>query len=157
MAENRDLPEFEFDAAELILRHELTIPGTVEAVEPTVQWIMQEIRGMECAAGKEFEIELALQEALANAVVHGCKEDPGKEAQVSVGCDKERGVLIVVRDPGSGFDPEQLPSPVVGQAIFEDHGRGIFLINRLMDDVAFGKRGAEIRMRKRGSAPATDD
>ncbi len=152
MAEKQDLPEFEFDADELILRHDLTIPGTVESVAPTVEWIMEEIQGMECAAGKEFEIELALQEALANAVVHGCEEDPGKEIQISVSCDKQRGVLIVVRDPGGGFDPERLPSPVVGEAIFEDHGRGIFLINRLMDEVAFRKRGAEIRMRKRGSA-----
>jgi serine/threonine-protein kinase RsbW len=113
---------------------------------------MNEIRGMECAAGKEFEIELALQEALANAVVHGCEEDPCKEVQISVGCDKQRGVLVVVRDPGGGFDPDQLPSPVIGEAIFEDHGRGIFLINRLMDEVDFRKGGAEIRMRKRGPA-----
>ena len=152
MAEKHDLPEFEFDAADLILRHDLTIPGVVESVAPTVERIMEEIQSMECAAGKEFEIELALQEALANAVVHGCEENPAKQIQIAVGCDRQRGVLIVVRDPGGGFDPEQLPSPVVGEAIFEDHGRGIFLINRLMDEVAFRKRGAEIRMRKRGSA-----
>lgn len=152
MAGRHEIPEFEFDAEELILRHELTIPGTVASMTPTVEWIMEEIQGMGCAAGNEFEVELALQEALANAVVHGCKEDPGKEVQISVGCDKQRGVLIVVRDPGSGFDPKRLPSPVVGEAIFEAHGRGIFLINQLMDDVAFGKRGTEIRMRKRGSA-----
>ena len=152
MAEKSDLLEFEFDAEDLILRHDLTIPGAVASVAPAVERIMEEIQSLECAAGKEFEIELALQEALANAVVHGCEENPAKEIQITVGCDRRRGVLVVVRDPGGGFDPDELPSPVIGEAIFEDHGRGIFLINRLMDEVAFRKRGAEIRMRKRGSA-----
>ena len=155
MVEKHGLPEFEFDADDLILRLDLTIPGAVESVAPAVERIMEEIRRMECAAGKEFEIELALQEALANAVTHGCEENPDKQIQIAVGCDSQRGVLIVVRDPGGGFDPNELPSPVVGEAIFEDHGRGIFLINRLMDEVSFRKRGAEIRMRKHGSADPT--
>jgi serine/threonine-protein kinase RsbW len=63
-------------------------------------------------------------------------------------CDEERGMLIVVRDPGPGFDPSRVPSPVLGQNVFSDHGRGIYLINRLMDDVRFEKGGTEIHMRK---------
>jgi serine/threonine-protein kinase RsbW len=57
-------------------------------------------------------------------------------------------MIIVVRDSGEGFDPADLPSPVMGEQLFEDHGRGIFLINRLMDEVRFRGGGTEIWMRK---------
>ena len=65
-----------------------------------------------------------------------------------MGCDPNMGLLIVVRDPGTGFDPNTIPSPVIGQNVFSDHGRGIFLINQLMDEVKFERGGTEIHMRK---------
>jgi len=57
-------------------------------------------------------------------------------------------MLIVVRDPGPGFDPKNLPSPIDGREIFSTHGRGIYLINQLMDEVRLLRGGAEIHMRK---------
>ncbi len=109
---------------------------------------MEMARRMDCAAGKEFEIETALREALANAILHGCKNDPTKKVQCCVSCDEEHGLLIVVRDPGTGFDPVQVPDPLEGQNIYSNHGRGIFLINQLMDEVRFERNGTEIHMRK---------
>jgi serine/threonine-protein kinase RsbW len=138
----------EFDGRELILRLERTIPGHVSAIGPVVEQVMRAVGQMGCAEGKEFEIETALQEALANAVVHGCEGDPEKQVQFVVACDDERGMLIVVRDPGVGFDPATIPSPVVGKCIFAEHGRGIYLINQLMDEVRFDEGGTVIRMRK---------
>ena len=139
----------EFDPAALVPRVDLTLPGDIKAIAPAVEKIMGSIREMGCAAGKEFEIEVALHEALANAVQHGCANDPGKSVEVWAGCDHDRGVLIVVRDPGPGFDPSQVPSPVVGEQIYSEGGRGIYLINRLMDDVQFERGGTEIWMSKR--------
>jgi serine/threonine-protein kinase RsbW len=142
-------PICEFDEATLAARLDVTVPGDVKAVVPAVEKIMGVVREMGCAAGKEFEIELALTEALANAVEHGCGGDPDKHVQVCVGCDPDRGLLIVIRDPGPGFDPSQVPSPVEGQQLFATGGRGIYLINRLMDDVRYERGGTEIRLRKR--------
>lgn len=139
----------ELDEATLVSRLDVTVPGNVRAVTPAVEMIMEVVREMGCAAGKEFEIELALSEALANAVEHGCAGDLSKKVQVCVGCDPQRGLLIVVRDPGPGFDPSQVPSPVVGDRLYETGGRGIFLINQLMDDVRYERGGTEIRLRKR--------
>ena len=145
----RPAEKCEFDADGLILRLDLTVPADVEGINPVVQRIMSIVSAMECGAGKEFEIETALREALANAVVHGCKRDPGKQVQVCVGCDEARGMLIVVRDPGDGFDPHAIESPTTGENLFRSHGRGIYLINQLMDEVRFARGGAEIWMRKR--------
>ena len=125
------------------------IPAEVTRITPVVDGVMALVRGMGCAAGKEFEVETALREALANAIIHGCGRDASKEVEFVVACDEDRGMLIVVRDPGDGFDPAALPSPIQGQEIFATHGRGIFLINQLMDEVRFEKGGTEIHMKKK--------
>jgi len=143
------LPWVEFDGARLITRVDLEVPGRYEAISPVVDQVLATARTMGCAVGKEFEIEVALREALSNAIRHGCGDDPAKTVQLCVACDDQRGMLIVVRDPGPGFDPDDIPSPVMGQNIYSNHGRGIYLINQLMDEVAFDRGGTEIRMRKR--------
>jgi len=133
----------------LILKLSVTLAGDRNCVDPVVQGVMQLVRQMHCAAEKEEAIQLALNEALANAVVHGAKADPSKSIECEVSCDESRGVLIVVRDPGKGFDPDSVPSPIKGKNIYSDHGRGIYLINQLMDEVKFLKNGTEIQMLKR--------
>jgi serine/threonine-protein kinase RsbW len=69
--------------------------------------------------------------------------------ECDVACDADHGMLIVVRDPGIGFDPAEIADPCQGENIYSSHGRGIYLINQLMDDVQFHKNGTEIHMRKR--------
>jgi serine/threonine-protein kinase RsbW len=138
----------EFDSKRLILRLNMTIQGAVAEVTPAVDRIMAVVQDMQCAKGKENEIELALQEAIANAIVHGCEEDPSRNVQVCVACDEERGMLIIIRDPGPGFDPGDIPSPLQGENLYASGGRGIYLINELMDEVRYEKGGTEIWMRK---------
>ncbi len=137
----------EFDSGDLLVKLDVTLPADAKAVAPVIESIMAAIKEMGCAAGREFEIELALCEALANAIEHGSAHDPLKQIQCCVACDHTRGMLIVVRDPGPGFDPASIPSPVVGQNLFAAGGRGIYLINQLMDEVRFEKGGTEIHMR----------
>ena len=88
----------------------VTLAADRKAVDPVVAQVMASVREMKCVDGKEEAIELALQEALANAVVHGAKEDPTKIVECLVACDEQRGILIIVRDPGPGFDPQAIPS-----------------------------------------------
>ena len=142
-------PSCEFETRDLLVRLDLTLSGEVRSISPVVDDVMGLVRQMGCATGRELEVETALREALANAIRHGCAGDATKSIQCSVSCDRERGMLIVVRDPGPGFDPALIPSPVRGQNVFRHHGRGIYLINQLMDEVSFEKGGTEIRMLKR--------
>jgi serine/threonine-protein kinase RsbW len=143
------LPEKDFDPDQLDLRLRVTLAADRKAVDPVVQEVMTVVRQMKGVDGKEDAIELALQEALANAVIHGAKEDPSKIVECLVSSDNERGILIVVRDPGTGFAPDAIPGCTVGENLYSNHGRGIFLINQLMDKVEFRKNGTEIHMVKR--------
>jgi anti-sigma regulatory factor (Ser/Thr protein kinase) len=143
------LPNCNFDVDKLALKLRVTLAADPTAVNSVVQSVMDIIREMKCADGREQVIELALTEALANAVIHGAKSDPSKIIECDVACDETRGMLIVVRDPGNGFDPKCIPDPCVGENIYSQHGRGIYLINQLMDEVEFHKNGTEIHMVKR--------
>ena len=127
---------------------EVMLGADVNTISPVVGLVMRLVGDLKYTHGKEFEIEMALREALANAVLHGCKGDPNKQIQCSVSGDNERGISIVVRDPGEGFDVSNLACPTAEQNLFSDHGRGIYLINTLMDEVKYERNGSEIHMRK---------
>ena len=146
---DQPLPGKDFDPDQLKLILRVTLAADRKAVDPVVQEVMDVVRQMKDVEGKEDAIELSLQEALANAVIHGAKEDPNQTVECLVSRDEERGILIVVRDPGTGFSPETIPGCTVGENVYSNHGRGIFLINQLMDEVEFRKNGTEIHMVKR--------
>ena len=129
------------------IRLELSLRSEVSAISPFVDTLMHLIRKCKWVSGNEQDIQIALREALANAVIHGNHQDPGKH--VYVGC---RGgtdeVSIVVRDEGQGFDPGDVPDPTAPENIKSSHGRGIYLMKTLMDEVRFERGGTVVYMRK---------
>lgn len=124
------------------------IPASIAMVTDGVLRVLREVAHV--PEKEEIEIELALQEALANAIRHGCRNDPEKQVQCFVTCDASGEVLIVVRDPGQGFDVGLVPNPLEGANVLKGSGRGIFLINQLMDEVEFADHGRQLAMRKSG-------
>ncbi len=144
----RRLPPCEFETDRLVVRLDTVIRSDVSVISPVVERLMRLIRGVSGLADHELAIETALREALANAIVHGNRQDPHKGVRVCCAVQADRGVLIIVKDEGEGFDPATIPSPLVAENVYSTHGRGIFLINMLMDEVAFRRGGTEIHMRK---------
>jgi anti-sigma regulatory factor (Ser/Thr protein kinase) len=130
----------------------MVIPANPAAIGAVTDGVAEALRNKPGIVGHEYEIELALQEALANAICHGCQGDPTKFIQCVVTYEDPGGVLIVVRDPGPGFEPACVPNPLEGTNVLKGSGRGIFLINQLMDEVRFADGGRELRMRKRRTA-----
>ena len=145
---NSGPPACEFDAANLILQMDEVVASETEAISPVVDKVMRVIEESSCVPGHEEAVELALREALANAVLHGNRQDPRKKIRICCACQADRGILIIVKDEGEGFDPTKVPSPLIGENIYSEHGRGIYLINMLMDEVRFERGGTEIHMRK---------
>lgn len=113
-----------------------------------MQRLMPLIEGSHCIAGEEPAVELALSEALSNAVIHGNSMDGHKLVHVRCRCDSGRGISFVVKDQGQGFDPNTVPNPLSPENLSADHGRGIWLMKCLMDEVSFERGGTEVRMRK---------
>jgi anti-sigma regulatory factor (Ser/Thr protein kinase) len=129
-------------------------PAAIMRVTEGVTRVLQEKPGFH--PDDVSHVELALQEALANAIRHGCGNDPAKQVQCCVAVDDSGELLIVVRDPGPGFDPGVVPNPMEPENLLKSSGRGVYLINQLMDEVRYADRGRELTMRKmasKGAAP----
>jgi len=96
------------------------------------------------------DIGLVIGEALANAIIHGNSCDPKKTVHIVVVVNEHGELRVSVQDTGSGFDPSRLPDPTAPENLLTPHGRGIFLIRLLMDEVDFKfDHGTELRMRRR--------
>ena len=127
----------------------MTIPATPAGIQTVSDGVMQLLESKHWPEAELIKVDLALQEALANGIRHGCKGDPTKHIQCSVTFDASGELVIVVRDPGTGFDMSTLPNPLDAENVLKPSGRGVFLINQLMDEVAFSDGGREVQMRKR--------
>jgi serine/threonine-protein kinase RsbW len=126
-------------------------------ISPFVDQLMRFIKLFMAKLGMaretEDEIEIAILEALANAVIHGNHENPEKQVFLSCRCSMDGEVLITVRDEGEGFDSRIVPDPTEPQILLLTHGRGLHLMRALMDEVSFEEKGTVVQMRKRMKSP----
>ena len=130
--QQRDLPP-----GSPCIQMELALPSEAAALSPFVDKLMLWIKRCRCAPGNEADVEIALREALENAVVHGNHEDPRKRVYVTCRCQAEEEISIIVKDEGQGFDSSALPDPTAPGTIESSHRRGIYLMKALMDEVHF--------------------
>jgi serine/threonine-protein kinase RsbW len=138
------------------LELERSLPSEVAAISPFVDKLMPLIRKCGCAAEGESDVEIALREALANAIIHGNHENPGKHVYVRCRCKPDE-ISIAVKDEGRGFDTNKMTNPTAPENIGSVHGRGIYLMKALMDEVRFEEGGAVVHMRKSVDQAATND
>jgi serine/threonine-protein kinase RsbW len=135
-------------AGRSLLEIEALMPSEINAISSLVDRLMRRIEGSRCVAGNEPAVELALREALSNAVVHGNGMDVRKLVQIGCRCELGNGVSIIVTDHGQGFDPNAVPDPLAAERLEVEHGRGIHLMKLAMDEVSFERGGTEVHMRK---------
>jgi len=126
------------------------LPSEVTAISPVVDKLMLLLRNCGCVPEGVSDIEIALREALANAILHGNHEDRRKQVHVNCDCEPDE-VLIAIKDEGKGFDPNNLPDPTASENIGSIHGRGIHVMKALMDEVRFEEGGTVVHMRKRSA------
>jgi anti-sigma regulatory factor (Ser/Thr protein kinase) len=127
----------------------MTIPADPREIPKVTDGVTQVLQEKGWPEADVMAVELALQEAVANAIRHGCGGDATKQLQCAVACDDDGEIVITVRDPGTGFDPSKVANPLDPENLLKSSGRGIFLINGLMDDVQFADGGRELQMRKK--------
>jgi serine/threonine-protein kinase RsbW len=135
---------------------ERSLPSEVAAISPFVDKLMLLIRKCGCVPEGDSDVEVALREALANAIIHGNHENPGKHVHVRCRCKPDE-VSIAVKDEGRGFDVNDIADPTAPENIGSVHGRGIYLMKALMDEVRFEEGGVVVQMRKSAGQVAAHD
>lgn len=150
-------PTFAGRSAGSLLEIDGWIHSEIKAISPLVERLMRLIEGSRCITGQEDAVQLALWEALNNAVVHGNGLDARKLVHVRCRCKVGKGISLVVSDQGQGFDPLAVPDSVTVENLEADHGRGIHLMKLAMDEVSFERGGTEVHMCKKSAAKGGND
>ncbi len=129
----------------------LVLPSHIEAVADAAAAAAEFARTCGLADDAAFGIDMAVREAITNAIVHGNKEDDTKNVELTLNCS-QNAVEIQVKDQGEGFDPGSVPDPTAPENILKTSGRGNFLIRNLMDEVDWtssAEGGTTVRMVKK--------
>ena len=138
---------------EVLVEFEYSLTSEVATVSPFVDHVMRSINIFRMTSEIEVDIEVALREALLNAIIHGNREDPRKHVYVTIFCGTDGEVAMTIRDEGAGFDSSSVPDPTAPEHRMSTHGRGIYLMRALMDEVSFEEGGTVVYMRKSPTSP----
>lgn len=124
-----------------------SIPSGLKEVNSFVGRVARDLETAGLSQSDVFDIKLALEEAVTNAMRHGNMLDHSKRVAVVIEVSA-RDVSVDVRDEGAGFDPSALPDPTHADNVGKPSGRGVFLMKRLMDKVEYYDGGSGVRMVK---------
>ena len=130
---------------------ELTFPSRIEAVGEAAAAVSEFMNRLKIGEDVAFGVDMAVREAVTNAVLHGNKLDEAKVVELKL---KNTPAVfeITVHDQGSGFNPNDVPDPTKDENILRTSGRGIFFMRNFMDEVDWSadpKGGTTVRMLKR--------
>ncbi len=122
------------------------LPSDLQCIEEAVEEMVMGCATCEEIKGRlHFNFRVCLAEAIANAIIYGNGHDPRKRVRVEVEVHSER-VVARVTDQGVGFDPSLIPDPTIPANVSRTHGRGLFLMKKLVDEVHFNAKGNEVTL-----------
>lgn len=144
-------------------------PALVSGLVAQIRIMMQKRRI--CSDADLMRLSTAVDEALLNALYHGNlevdsalkeqndkafhkladerrRESPWRDRRITVTVQFDDGVRIVIRDDGSGFDPDSLPDPTDPENLIKASGRGLLLMRAFMDEVTYNDAGNEVTLVK---------
>ena len=138
-------------------RFHLAIGSQFENIELVQVVLNESLEQLGMDSDARYWVDIAVREAVANAIKHGNAQDPEKRVRVDAGVEGDE-LVIRVEDEGLGFDPSQLGDPRDPENLLKPSGRGIFYMRSFMDDIQYGSRpggGTVVTLRKRlGRPPA---
>jgi serine/threonine-protein kinase RsbW len=130
---------------------ELSLPSRIETVATAAAAVADFVTRSGVSEDAAFGIDMAVREAVTNAVVHGNSQDEQKIVDIVLKSSPE-ALEISVHDQGPGFNPNEVPDPTAEENLLKTSGRGIFFMRSFMDEVHWflpPEGGTTVRMLKR--------
>lgn len=128
------------------MRKDLNIPseiGNLRLVEKAIDELSLELDLSDEIYGN---VLVATMEATNNAIIHGNNSDPKKNVRIEIHCqDKE--LKVHIEDQGIGFDHKNIPDPTSPENLEKINGRGIFLMERLSDEILYLEEGRIVELK----------
>ncbi len=130
---------------------ELKFPSRIESIDKAAMVAAE--TAIRFGFGEEalFGIDMAVREAVTNAVLHGNRQDETIAVEVGFAFSAN-DLTITVRDRGEGFNPATVPDPTDAQNLLKASGRGLLFMRNFMDEVRWEQHpegGTVVRMMKR--------
>ena len=130
---------------------ELTLASRLESVEQAALEAAKFAERNDYGDDVKFAIDMAVREAVANAVKHGNLLDETKQVEIAFE-NRDEGFEITVRDFGTGFAVEEVPDPTNPENLLKANGRGILFMRSFMDEVEWSNHedgGMMVKMLKK--------
>lgn len=130
---------------------EIKLPSRIESVDEAASQAEEFACERGCSEEFVYSIDMAVREAVANAVKHGNKLDAAKKVEIKLE-DSEHGFGITVRDFGPGFSVDEIPDPTNPENLLKTNGRGILFMRSFMDEVEWSNHadgGLVVKMYKK--------
>jgi serine/threonine-protein kinase RsbW len=124
------------------------MPSDLRHLDGVLDYLNERMLRLGIVNSDDSEVLIALDEAIVNAIKHGNKCDPAKAVHIVAEFSVD-GVRFIVADEGAGFELEKVPDPTEPCRLLEPSGRGLLLINHIMDEVRFNQCGNRLEMFKR--------
>jgi len=123
---------------------DMTFPSQPKLFPSAILFAVKECqwRGIEDEARLE-NVAICMEELLSNALVHGNRRDKDKQIKVKMVFDSKKFVLSV-KDEGAGFDGESYLGRIREEQESVPDKRGLFIVDFLMDELRFNKKGNEV-------------
>lgn len=128
------------------MRKDLNIPseiGNLRLVEKAIDELSMELDLSDEVYGN---VLVATMEATNNAIIHGNNSDPNKNVKIEMQLDRKQ-LKIHIEDQGLGFDFSQVPDPTSPENLEKINGRGIFLMERLSDEILYLEDGRIVELK----------
>jgi CheY-like chemotaxis protein/anti-sigma regulatory factor (Ser/Thr protein kinase) len=122
---------------------EMVFPSLPNLFPSAILFALRECqwRGIEDDARLE-NVAVCLEELLNNAFIHGNRKDRDKRIRVKMTFDSEK-FLLSVKDEGDGFAGQTYLEEIREEQDSIPEKRGLFIVDLLMDDLRFNKKGSE--------------
>lgn len=131
-------------------RIDLKLPSDFAHLDGVLDYLNERMLKLGIVNPGELEVLVALDEAIVNAIKHGNKCDPRKAVHILAELSSD-GARFKVGDEGPGFARDMVPDPTCPSRLLEPTGRGLLLINELMDEVRYNECGNQLEMFKKAT------
>jgi serine/threonine-protein kinase RsbW len=132
------------------------LPSELDAGHAVIDQLMAALETAGWMGRDLFHVQMAIEEAVVNAIEHGNKRDASKQVHVIFHVFQDRAELSIT-DQGNGFDHHNIADPTEEERLEQPRGRGVMLIRELMSEAKYNEKGNSLWMLKRRSPDESED
>ncbi len=127
--------------------YDQTLPSDLDVGHAAIEELMTALGSAGWEGMDVFRIQMAIEEAVVNAIEHGNKRDPEKWIRLVFEVTPTKATLTIM-DQGEGFDHRNVADPTTEELLEKPRGRGVMLMRELMNEAIFNEAGNQVTLVK---------